>query len=86
MTSASVSPPFINRSRELLLFSGERLMTADLLGSAPCLGGLTGTAGRGHVPLTRSVEQLSSLRCHWKLFLDVEIMIILEPFFFSFPY
>lgn len=60
-------------------------MAADLLQSAPCLRGLPRTAGRGDVQLMHSVKQLSSLRCNFKLFLDL-IMVILEPFFSSFPY
>lgn len=60
-------------------------MAADLLQSAPCLGGLPRTAGRGDVQLMHSVKQLSSLRCNFKLFLDL-IMVILEPFFSSLLY
>lgn len=60
-------------------------MAADLLQSAPCLGGLPGTAARGDVQLMHSVKQLSSLRWNFKLFLGL-IMVILEPFFSSFPY
>lgn len=60
-------------------------MAADLLQSAPCLGGLPRTAARGDVQLMHSVKQLNSLRCNFKLFLDL-IMVILEPFFSSFPY
>lgn len=61
-------------------------MTADLLWSVPCLGVLARTAGRGDVQLMHSMKQLSSLRCNFKLFSDLGIMVILEPFFSSFPY
>lgn len=53
---------------------------AELLQSAPYLGGLARAAGRGGVQLMHSMKQLSSPRWSFKLFSDLGIMVILSHF------